>query len=149
MLRKRDDDARAAERAALTFRADLATELLRASLLPKDQDPDYLHFKIARDPELLALQGEGKLADLIGKLKERGLVVVPGTVAPRPEAPPSPPSPDLKAAPDPAFASIKEWKDVLNMPYARQQEFEKKHPDAYRALRTAWERSLSAPQARR
>jgi hypothetical protein len=142
-LRKQSEATREAETRGYQTQIAVSTALARAGLLPKDNDPDYLHFKLNRDPELQDLAADGKLDDLVAKLKEKGLAVTPAVAAASPPANPNMPS---FAAPKPGAVAmdaeaekVKDWKTLVSKGSKFQAEFTKKYPDRATALKAQFD----------
>ncbi len=139
---------------------DLAPVLVRSGLLARDNDLDYVAFTVERTPELRALAAEGKMADLLAKLTERGLVVAPTAgsargILPNPDLPPNrPPTPTPARPPmgavsgDSRRQSPGTFVDLMRQGTEAVMRFEHEHPHEYERMKAEHIGALASPGRR-
>ena len=134
---------------------DLAPVLVRSGLLARDNDLDYVVFKMEKLPDLRTLAAEGKTDELVTKLKELGLIVAPGALAPagNPDLPMHrPPTPTPARPPANALfttsAPPKTYVDLMRMGTEATVAFSTANPAEYERLRSEYHAALARPGRR-
>ena len=159
-LRKQEEQRRESDQRTIQTNGNVLGALLRNGLLPKDNDPDYLLYRLGKDPELQSLASEGNIEGLVGRLKEKGMAISPAT-APAATPPPQRPNMPGFAAPAPtalpmdrkfqeieALPPYEAFRKLVAMGESVRAEYEKKYPEKFKALAAGHQRVLTNPRMR-
>lgn len=131
--RKAAADSIAGRQKDLEFQVSLSREMARAGLLPKDGDPDFIDFKVARTEKLSALKEAGKTKELVEELKKDGFLVTgagtQGSLNPGMGRSSSDASPG-----DARFGGVKVMSDLVKLGPMAVDEYSKKYPKEFAAM---------------